>query len=201
MIDQLAAASGRVVSRETVEKLRAYQQMVVEESARQNLVSKTTLDDFGIRHILDSAQLLRFAPQSASWADVGSGAGLPGIVVACMTDDPMLLIEPRRLRAEFLAKVIERLDLDASVHSGKAESARGRYGVIAARAVAPLSKLIEISHHLSTGNSLFLFPKGKSAESELAEARRTWQASFHVERSMTDPTSFIVLARDVRRRR
>jgi 16S rRNA (guanine527-N7)-methyltransferase len=73
--------------------------------------------------------------------------------------------------------------------------------VITARAVAPLSKLLEISHHLSTGNSLFLFPKGKSSESELAEARRTWQASFHVERSMTDPNSSIILARNVRRRR
>ena len=200
MIDSVAAVTGRDVSRETMEKLQAYEQMVAEESARQNLISRITLDDFWGRHVLDSAQLLRFASQEANWADIGSGAGLPGIVIACLTNSPVLLIEPRRLRAEFLERVVERLGLTATVHHGKAESATGQHDVVTARAVAPLSKLIEISHHLSTGNGLFLFPKGKSAESELAEARRTWQGSFHVERSMTDPNSLIVLARDVRRR-
>lgn len=201
MMAQLAAVSGRDVSRETVEKLNTYRRMVEDESTNQNLVSKATLDNFWSRHILDSAQLLRFAPLSATWVDIGSGAGLPGIVIACLTGDPILLIEPRRLRAEFLARVADRLALAAVVHLGKAESASGRFDVITARAVAPLSKLLEISQHLSTGNSLFLFPKGKSAESELAVARGAWQGSFHVKRSMTDPNSFIVFARDVRRRR
>ena len=95
MIDDLAAVMGRDVSRETVEKLELYERMVAEESARQNLVSRTTLGDFRSRHILDSAQLLRFVAQPATWADVGSGAGLPGIVIACLTGDPVLLIEPR----------------------------------------------------------------------------------------------------------
>ena len=200
-MDRLAAVTGRDVSRETVEKLELYKAMVAEESAQQNLVSRASLDDFWDRHVLDSAQLLRFAAEGASWADIGSGAGLPGIVIACLTARPVLLIEPRRLRVEFLRGVVDRLRLNAQVHHGKAESASGHYDVITARAVAPLSRLLEISHHLSTGNSLFLFPKGKSAESELAEARGAWQGSFHVERSMTDPNSFIVLGRDVRRRR
>lgn len=200
MIDQLAAVSGRNVSRETVEKLGRYEQLVQNENARQNLVSRSTLDDFWSRHVLDSAQLLRFAPTDSSWADIGSGAGLPGIVIACVSSDPVLLIEPRRLRAKFLQRVVEELNLNARIHLGKAETARGQFDVITARAVASLERLLEISHHLSTGKTLYLFPKGKSAESELAAARQTWQASFHVERSVVDADSDIILARNVRRK-
>ena len=75
--------------------------------------------------------------------DIGSGAGLPGIVIACLVDGPVTMIEPRRLRAEFLHKVCELLDLDATVFCGKAERAQGKYDVITARAVADLSQLAE----------------------------------------------------------
>ena len=200
MIDQLAAVSGRDVSRETLDRLKRYEQLVRDEAENQNLVSKSTLDEFWTRHVLDSTQLLRFATSGSTWADIGSGAGLPGIVIACFGTDPVHLIEPRRLRAEFLKRVVDELDLDATVHLGKAESAHGSFDVITARAVASLSRLLELSHHLSTGKSLYLFPKGKSAESELAAARQTWQASFHVERSVVDADSGIILARNVRRK-
>lgn len=200
MIEQLAAVSGRDVSRETVERLERYRLMVAEESARQNLISKTTLANFWNRHVLDSAQLLRFAPRGARWADVGSGAGLPGVVLACFGTERVTLIEPRRLRAQFLEEVVRSLALDAQVHHGKVESVTGTFDVITARAVASLGKLLDISQHLSTGKTLFLFPKGKSAQSELAEARRSWQASFHVERSAVDADSLIIVARDVRRK-
>ena len=74
---------------------------------RQNLVSASTLDQLWERHILDSAQLVRFEPRpGASWVDIGSGAGLPGIVIACLVDGPGTLVEPRRLRAEFLHKAV-----------------------------------------------------------------------------------------------
>jgi 16S rRNA (guanine527-N7)-methyltransferase len=200
MIDQLAAVSGRDVSRETIDKLKRYEQLVRDESANQNLVSRSTLNDFWSRHVLDSAQLLRFAPSGSTWADIGSGAGLPGIIVACFGTDPVHLIEPRRLRAEFLERVAGELDLDATIHLGRAETARGSFDVITARAVASLDRLLELSHHLSTGKSLYLFPKGKSAESELVAARQTWQASFHVERSVVDAESGIILARNVRQK-
>lgn len=200
MIDQLAAVSGRDVSRETFEKLGTYRRLVMEEAGRQNLISKSTIEEFWVRHVLDSAQLLRFAPPQASWADIGAGAGLPGIVIACLDKGPVHLIEPRRLRAEFLGRLVEELALNATVHHGKAESAGGSYEIITARAVASLGKLFEISHHLSTGKSVFLFPKGKSAQSELVEAERAWQGLFHVERSAVDPASLIIVARNVRRR-
>ena len=159
------------------------------------------MDEFWSRHVLDSAQLMRFAPPASNWADIGSGAGLPGIVIACFAEGRVMLIEPRRLRAEFLQRVVSTLRLGATVHHGKAASALGAFDVITARAVATLPKLLDISHHLSTGKTLYLFPKGKSAESELAEARRTWHGEFHVERSAVDADSLIVLARDVRPKR
>ena len=202
MIERLAEVAGRDVSRETFEKLEAYAALLREEAARQNLISTSTLDHLWERHILDSAQLVRFEPDAgASWADLGSGAGLPGIVGACLVDGPVILIEPRRLRAEFLHNVCESLGLRASVFLGKAERAGGKYDVITARAVANLSNLLKISAHLSTRNSLWVLPKGQSAERELAEAQQAWQGAFHVERSVTDPESRIVVATGLRARR
>ena len=202
MIERLAEVAGRDVSRETFEKLEAYAALLREEAARQNLISTSTLDHLWERHILDSAQLVRFEPYAgASWADLGSGAGLPGIVVACLVDGPVILIEPRRLRAEFLHNVCESLGLRASVFLGKAERAGGKYDVITARAVANLSNLLKISAHLSTRNSLWVLPKGQSAERELAEAQQAWQGAFHVERSATDPESRIVVGTGVRAKR
>ena len=201
MIDRLAAIAGGDVSRETVEKIEAYAAMLREESQRQNLVSAATLDDLWERHILDSAQLVGFEPRSgASWADIGSGAGLPGIVIACLVAGPVTLIEPRRLRAEFLHRVCESLKLNASVFVGKAERAEGSYDVITARAVTKLSNLLKISAHLSTRNSRWVLPKGRNAERELVEAQQAWQGAFHVERSATDPESRIIVGTGVRAR-
>lgn len=201
MIDRLAEATARAVSRETFERLETYVAMLIEENQHQNLVSAKTIESIWTRHILDSAQLLRFqSHERASWADVGSGAGLPGVVLACLADGPVTLIEPRRLRAAFLSEVIDKLGLAARVEAVKAERVTGAYDMITARAVAPLSKLLEISHHLSTGKTTWALPKGRSAQRELAEADRRWQGVFHVEQSFTDPDSFVVVARNVRAR-
>jgi 16S rRNA (guanine527-N7)-methyltransferase len=199
VIDQLAEAVGRSVSRETYEKLVEYGALLREENARQNLVSRITLDSLWERHILDSAQLARYEPApGASWVDIGSGAGLPGIVLACIVAGPCLLVEPRALRADFLHRAVDRLRLGATVVMDKAERVGGTYEVVTARAVASLSRLLEISQHLSTGKTQWVLPKGRGALTELAEARRTWQGVFHVERSVTDPESFIVVGTGVR---
>jgi 16S rRNA (guanine527-N7)-methyltransferase len=199
VIDRLSKVARRDVSRETFERLEAYAAMLREESGRQNLVSVSTLDRLWDRHILDSVQLVRFEPHvGASWLDVGSGAGLPGVVIACIVEGPVTLIEPRRLRADFLHKVCESLRLNAAVVQAKVERAQGKYDVITARAVAKMGQMLNISAHLSTRKTVWALPKGRRAEAELAEARRTWQGVFHVEQSVTDPASFIVVGTDVR---
>ena len=124
---------------------------------------------------------------------------MPGLVVACLVDGPVALVEPRRLRADFLQKAIVALDLSArvSVQQVNAQRAQGKYDVISARAVARLSKLFEISQHLSTGNTVWALPKGRGALEELAEAQQAWQGMFHVERSVTDSESYIVVGTGV----
>ena len=202
MIGRLAEVARRDVSRETLEKLETYAGLLREEVAHQNLVSVSTLSRLWERHIFDSAQLVRFEPfVGAGWADIGSGAGLPGIVIACLVQGPVTLIEPRRLRAEFLHRVCESLALNAHVVPLKAERAGGKYDVITARAVARLNKVLEISAHLSTRNTVWALPKGRSADGELAEARAAWQGRFHVEQSVTDADSRIVVATDVKAKR
>ena len=199
MIEALERASGHAVSRETFARLEQYVSLLTAENERQNLISSQSVEHVWERHIIDSAQLVRYEPRAgASWVDIGSGAGLPGIVVACLVQGPVTLVEPRRLRAEFLHKVSESLRLDAEIVCGKAERVEGRFDVITARAVASLRRLLELSAHLSTRNTVWALPKGRSAEAELAEARRAWQGRFHLEPSVTDPDSFVVVGSGVR---
>ena len=191
------------VSRETRALLDRYVELILEENEHQNLISKSTVEEVWGRHILDSAQLVRFAPQpDSSWLDIGSGAGLPGLVVALLTEGPVSLVEPRKLRADFLRRTAKALGLAdrVTVNAAKVERIAGKFDVITARAVASLDALLRISQHLSTDKSVWVFPKGKSAQSELDEARRTWQGEFRLEPSETSDEAAILVASGVRRK-
>ena len=201
MTDRLEQAAGRPVSRETFDHLEHYADLLRAANATQNLISASTLESLWERHILDSAQLTRFEPAAAaSWVDVGSGAGLPGIVVATLTDGPIALVEPRRLRAQFLDECLDCMGLRprASVHPLKIERVRGKYDVITARAVAPLGRLLGMAHHLSHQETIWILPKGKNAKSELAEARGSWQCEARIEASCTDPDARILVLSKVK---
>jgi len=199
VIAELEQAAGRPVSRETSERLQNYVRLLAAENERQNLVSRGTMDAIWERHVLDSAQLVRFEPEpGASWIDIGSGAGLPGIVIACIVDGPVTLVEPRRLRANFLERAVLELGVAATVTQAKAERFNGSFDVITGRAVASLSRFLNMCDHLSTKKTVWILPRGRSAQSELAEAQRTWQGSFRVEPSVTDEDSKIVVATKVR---
>jgi len=202
MIERLERVAERPVSRETFEKLERYVALLREESRRQNLVAASTLDHLWDRHILDSAQIVRFEPYPvASWADIGSGAGLPGIVIACLVEGRVTLVEPRRLRADFLHRAAESLQLRVEVRCAKVERVEGSFEVITARAVTNLAKLLQISAHLSTRKTVWALPKGKNALAELSDARRSWQGEFRVERSVTDADSYIVVGTGIRARK
>jgi 16S rRNA (guanine527-N7)-methyltransferase len=191
------------VPRETAEKLEQYVALLIDENQRQNLIARSTVEEIWRRHIVDSAQLIPFAQRSdSSWLDIGSGAGLPGLVIAILTEAAVTLVEPRKLRAEFLLRAADRLGLShrVTVHAEKAERISGAFDVITARAVASLADLLRISSHLSTDKTRWLFPKGKSAQSELDDARRTWQGEFRLEPSRTDPAAAIIIAEHVKRR-
>lgn len=188
------------VSRETSAQLRRYAELLTEENARQNLVARSTIDDLWRRHIDDAAQLAVFDQPVATWLDIGSGAGLPGIVIAILTGNPILLVEPRRLRAEFLQRVVDELDLPATVMRTKVEAVRhAPVDIITARAVASLDRLFAMATHLSHQGTIWVLPKGRSANLELEEARKTWQGDFRLEPSRTDPDAQILIASRVRR--
>jgi 16S rRNA (guanine527-N7)-methyltransferase len=200
VIEAISQAAGRAVSRETFDRVEAYVALLETAAAEQNLIARSTLEHIWERHILDSAQLVRYEPRpGASWADIGSGAGLPGIPIALLVEGPVSLVEPRRLRGEFLRYAADKLGLSqrVTVHQSKVERISGNFDVITARAVAPLGRLLEISSHLSTKKTVWALPKGRSARTELAEAQRAWQGAFHVEQSVTDPDSYIVVASGV----
>ena len=194
LIERLSEVSGRDVSRETLAHLAAYVRLLTDAAAQQNLVAPSTLETVWERHILDSAQLVRLAPQDGVWADIGSGAGLPGMVLGILSSNPIRLIEPRRLRADFLSETAEALGLtNVSVDCARVERVRGQFDVITARAVAQLDRFLAMAHHLSNSGTVWVLPKGKNAQSELAQARLNWHCDVSVEQSRTDPESQILV--------
>ena len=196
MIDRLSEVAGRDVSRETFDRITAYVGLLRDGAAQQNLIAPSTLETIWERHVSDSAQLVRFEPHpGASWADIGSGAGLPGVIIALLTEGPITLIEPRRLRAEFLVDVVRKLGLAGRVTIApcKVERAEGQFDVITARAVAALDSLLAMARHLSKNGTVWVLPKGRNAQSELAQAQRNWHCDSLVEQSRTDPESQILV--------
>ncbi|MFC3578668.1 16S rRNA (guanine(527)-N(7))-methyltransferase RsmG [Sphingomonas hylomeconis] len=183
-------------------KLTALSALVADEASRQNLVSAATLESMWNRHILDSAQLVPLAKGTpGTWVDIGSGAGFPGLVVAALRSDPMILIEPRKRRVEFLRAAASALDLDhVTVKLAKSQNVEARATVISARAVASVTALFEAARHIGTPATKWLLPKGLAAREEVAQAQRSWHGTFHVEHSVTDPNSMIVIAQGVSRR-
>jgi 16S rRNA (guanine527-N7)-methyltransferase len=188
-----------IVSRETADRLALFRELVTAENARQNLVSPASLADFDTRHIEDGMQLAALG-KPGSWCDVGSGAGLPGIVIAIVTGAPMTLIEPRKLRADFLRRAVAALAVDAEVAEMKAERVDARFDNITARAVAELSKLFAITEHLAQLGTRWVLPKGRSAKKELEAAQMSWQGSFTLVPSRTSDEAMILVAEGVRRR-
>ncbi len=189
------------VSRETLARLDAFAALIRDEARNQNLVSAATLAHLWHRHFLDSAQLLRFAPSpEASWVDLGSGAGFPGLIIAALHKGPVTLVEERRLRIEFLHRAAALLEVDAEIVGSRVERVAPRpYDVISARAFAPLPRLLDLGTRFSTKNSVWILPKGRNAQSELEAVRPSWQGSFRLEPSLTDDEAGIIVARGVKR--
>lgn len=201
----MTRVGGADVSRETMAKLEQFAELLRRESERQNLVSAVSIEILWERHIVDSAQILPLAPSNARfWLDVGSGAGLPGVVLAIMTDATHWLVEPRRLRAQFLQYVADTLGLSerVQVNAQKIASIPPRaVSVITARAFASLSKTLAATHRFADEDTHWLLHKGRSVDAELAEAQRLWEGDFERITSMTEPSAAIVRVRRVRPRR
>ena len=174
---------------------------VREESARQNLIAASTVGEIWARHIADSAQLHGLAEgPTGLWIDVGTGAGFPGLVIAALAPErEVWLVEPRRLRAVFLERMIAELGLGrVAVLAKKIERIGGEAVILSARAVAALPELFARASSCAGLSTVWLLPRGRHAAEEVALARQSWHGMFHVEQSLTDPHARIVVARNIR---
>jgi 16S rRNA (guanine527-N7)-methyltransferase len=185
-----------------IERLEQFAAIVTKETARQNLIAPSTVSQIWSRHIVDSAQLLAFVPPGATtWIDVGTGAGFPGIVAAILFDGHVTMVEPRAKRATFLRDAVERLSVTATVLQSRVEAARiTPASIITARAVAGVEALFAMTEHVRMPLTTYLLPRGRTGQDEIVKARAEWHGTFHVEQSITDPASTILIATGVRAR-
>jgi 16S rRNA (guanine527-N7)-methyltransferase len=180
-----------------------FRALIAQENVHTNLVGASTLDQFWTRHFLDSAQLLAHAPAALTWADLGAGAGFPGVVLAILLQGrpgaKIHLVESMAKRCRFLERVVSRLDLPAEVRHGRAETMRIAVEIVTARACAPLTRLLGFSEPFFVRGARGLFLKGREVDREVAEARMVW--SFREESfvSLSDQSGRILSVRELNR--
>jgi len=171
-------------------RLEQFATLLAEENAQQNLVSSASLESVWRRHMADSLQLLDHVPrETQSWLDLGTGAGFPGLALACARPDgKFVLVESRKRRVDWLSRLAEALALDnCRIVGARVENVETfAADAITARAFAPLAKLLRLSARFSTPSTFWLLPKGRSAAQELSEQPPAVRTMFHVELSATD---------------
>lgn len=177
---------------------------LTETNAVMNLVGPDSIPDFWNRHALDSAQLLDHAPDALTWADLGAGAGFPGVVLAIMLKGRagahVWLIDSLGKRCRFLEAVVAELDLPATVINGRAETQKLKVDVVTARALAPMPKLLTYAQPYMDRGAQGLFLKGEKAETELQEAWASWTFEADLSVSRSDPRGRIVSVRSLHAR-
>ena len=209
--DRARAMALTPVSRETSERLEAFVGLLLSWQRTTNLVAPSTISHLWTRHIADSLQLLDLAPDARIWADLGSGAGFPGLVLAiALAEKPgakVHLVDSNRKKAAFLREAQRLTGAPAEVHAERIEDFAKRFAgpldAITARAVAPLKLLLKQCFPLlGKSGAIGLFPKGQNAELELTEARAamgTWRMNATLVPSRTEAAARIVVVRDVER--
>ena len=185
--------------------LRSYQSYLTDWNQRINLVGPSTLEVFWSRHAWDSAQILPLAPEALTWADLGAGAGLPGIVLAILQKNRpgfhMHLVESMAKRCRFLTEVVEALNLPATVHNCRAEDLSLTVDIVTARACAPLTRLLGYAQPYLKRGATALFLKGQDVAAEMEEATKSWSFEADVLPSYSDARGRIVRVRKLNRGR
>ena len=205
---QAIALNQDSVSRETWPRLDAFVALLLERQQRMNLVGASTIPNLWTRHVADSLQLLRLVPKARVWADLGSGAGFPGLVLACALHDEtgaqVHLIESTQKKADFLRDCVTAIGLPAIVHNVRIEdftrTNRVVFDAVTARALASLEKLLAYATPLLKTGAVALFPKGQDVGAELTQASKSWSIDAELVPSKTDPHGRIVFVRRAARR-
>ncbi|MCW8088141.1 16S rRNA (guanine(527)-N(7))-methyltransferase RsmG [Roseococcus sp. MDT2-1-1] len=188
------------VSRETGGALEAYEALIREWNPRINLVSPRDVPSLRARHIEDCLQLLPLLPVDGPAADLGSGAGLPGIVIAMMRRAPLHLVESDRRKAAFLLEAARRFDLPhVTVHPARIEAVQlPPLAAVTARALAPLAVLLGHAHRLLAPDGIAVFPKGRNVDAELTEAAPHWLMRVERFPSRAAPDSVLLRLSEIR---
>jgi 16S rRNA (guanine527-N7)-methyltransferase len=198
-----AEASGS--SPAQIADLERYRELLTQWNEVMNLVGPATLPDFWNRHAWDSAQLLSLDPAALTWADLGAGAGLPGVVLAILGRGRpgfhVHLVESMAKRCRFLAEVVGDLGLPATIHNDRAENLDLAVDSVTARACAPLSRLLGYARPYLAKGATGWFLKGQDVASELEEATKSWVFEAETVPSLSDPRGQIVRVRRLRRAR
>lgn len=195
------------VSRETLNRFEIWRKHLATVSAHTNLVGRSTLEYFWYRHALDSWQVFQLASTASRWADLGSGAGFPGLAVAFglmdrdATDPQVKLIESVGKKARFLSEVAEKTGAPVQILPIRVEAMveTPTVDVVTARAMAPLPKLLGYVKPFVDKGAIALLPKGRNAREELTLARKSWRFESRVIPSHTDPEAVILEIRGLHR--
>lgn len=193
------------VTHETIHNLSTYERMLVEWNEKFNLVAASTLPQIWTRHFLDSAQLINFIPATAlTVADMGAGAGFPGLVLAIMAqglNKPFHVhaIESTGKKADFLQAVVDELKLKVTVRRERVEAVRDlKADVVTARALKALPELLKYANYLIHKDSICIFPKGQAIAEELTEARKYWTFEAETHPSRSDDSGSILVLKELR---
>ena len=196
---------GLNVSRETFLRLKEYEKLLFKWNAKINLVSRSTLDNFWNRHVLDSAQFLSSVGEKAGkWVDLGSGGGLPGLVVAILSDEielvnKLFLVEADVRKAVFLKTVCRELGLKVEVYNNRIEELPPiSANIVSARALAPLKTLCLYAKNHLEKDGVAVFAKGENWKAELVEAQKKWIFSYEAVKSTLHEGSVVLVLRGIK---
>ena len=206
--DRALAMQLTPVSRETAARLDRFVEFLLPRAQTTNLIARSTIPSVWTRHIADSLQLVPLAPVAKCWVDLGSGAGFPGLIVACVLADrpgsAVHLVESTGKKAAFLRDAVNHLEVPATVHAVRIEdfvkNSGVRPDVVCARALAPLDELLELALPILSKGALGLFPKGQDVEGELTRASNCWKIDAQLVPSQTSTEGRIVVVRGLSRR-
>ncbi|MEX2310908.1 MAG: 16S rRNA (guanine(527)-N(7))-methyltransferase RsmG [Rhodospirillales bacterium] len=196
-----SAALGEVES-SVLDRLEKYIGLLGKWQRAINLVGPRTLEDPWRRHILDSAQLIKLMGserEAPRVVDLGSGAGLPGLIIAIMTDWPVTLVESDQRKATFLREAARETGTIVDVHAGRIEATEPLHGdIVTARALAPLVKLLPwVYRHLATGGKTMLL-KGADVDDELTVASKQWTMDINRKHSVSDASGTVLVIENLR---
>ena len=188
------------VSRETLPLLNEYVSLILQWNRKTGLVQENTLENIWERHILDSLQITNYLNnKTQSILDIGSGGGLPGIIIAIAGYKNITLCESNIRKVVFLEEVIRKLNLPIKVIYDRAENINQQYDIITSRACASLEKLLQFMKNVSRETGSFgIFPKGKTALVEITEAKKKWNFNAELFSSITSDEGKIIIVRDLK---